>query len=98
MSVFKSRWYGLEGGTDRQGANEVPRVQRIKGIVLVESVSENLPVGVVVHYDSTLGPQKLMMEYGEALFLLSALKSAQLDMGTPFPADPREGGPPTSIQ
>jgi len=33
--------------------------------------------------------QTLQMDYPNALFLLSCLKSMQLDQGTPFPDDPR---------
>lgn len=35
--------------------------------------------------------REVRMDYLQALFLLSCLKSIQLDSGTPFPDDPREG-------
>lgn len=39
------------------------------------------------------GPcQVLQLDYLNALFLLSMLKSAQLDEGSPFPDDPRRFG------
>lgn len=37
------------------------------------------------------GFRQVTMDYPNALFLLSCLKSMQLDCGTPFPDDPRGG-------
>lgn len=47
------------------------------------------PKGVAVQFDSPMGRHSVEFEFLNAMFLLSLLKSIQLDTGTPFPDDPR---------
>ena len=64
---------------------------RILGAALV-SDSKGRPEWVDVQFE-TADPngrfQQVRMDFSNALFLLSCLKSIQLDSGVPFPDDPR---------
>lgn len=66
------------------------RVDRILG-VRVKVGPDGRPAQVDLQYKSTQGPvQQVAMGLGDALFLLSTLKSMQLDFDLPFPDDPRD--------
>jgi hypothetical protein len=64
---------------------------RILGAALVPD-SKGRPEWVDIQYE-TADPngrfQQIRMDFPNALFLLSCLKSIQLDTGVPFPDDPR---------
>lgn len=64
---------------------------RILGAALVTD-SKGRPEWVDVQYE-TADPngrfRQIRMDFPNALFLLSCLKSIQLDSGVPFPNDPR---------
>jgi hypothetical protein len=47
------------------------------------------PSRVRIQYEGPVSPLELSMDFPNAMFLLSLLKSIQLDSGFPFPDDPR---------
>lgn len=47
------------------------------------------PDAVAVQFDSHMGRHAVEFGFLDAMFLLSLLKSIQLDTDTPFPDDPR---------
>jgi hypothetical protein len=68
----------------------VEGADRILGVQLSRD-PQGRPDFVTVQYQSAEGQpfRSVRMDYVNALFLLSCLKSMQLDEGTPFPDDPR---------
>lgn len=65
------------------------RADHILGCQLQFDKSDR-PDTVTIQYQAAgAGVRAVEMDYANALFLLSALKSMQLDVGTPFPDDPR---------
>lgn len=82
----KSRAYGEEF-TDLSSV----RIERADHIVgcKVELDSKGQPDLVAVQYRTVTGDYELRMDFAQALFVLSCLKSIQLDCRVPFPDDPR---------
>jgi hypothetical protein len=68
----------------------VLNADRILGVHIAHDKQER-PDFVTVQYQTAddSGVQAIRMDYLNALFLLSCLKSIQLDEGSPFPDDPR---------
>lgn len=66
----------------------VPDADHILGARVLYDI-HGKPDAVHFQYMSTDGLQELRMNFGNAMFLLSLVKSIQLDTGTPFPDDPR---------
>lgn len=69
----------------------VSNADRILGI-RVSVDAKGRPEAVDLQYQTADGDQpfrEVRMDFVNALFLLSALKSMQLDSGYPFPDDPR---------
>lgn len=58
---------------------------------LLSTDSQGRPTSLDLHYQSAdgPGPRALRLDWPNAMFLLSLLKSMQLDTGTSFPDDPR---------
>ncbi|WP_156439130.1 MULTISPECIES: hypothetical protein [Sphingomonadales] len=81
----KARMYG-EFATGPMVRSEV--ADHILG-ALVELDSQRRPDQVAIQYRTTDGFREVRMDFVQALFLLSTLKSIQLDTGVPFPDDPR---------
>ena len=55
----------------------------------VELDGQRRPDQVAIQFATTSGFREVQMDFVQAMFLLSALKSIQLDTKTPFPDDPR---------
>ena len=68
----------------------VPVADHIHGVRLLFD-KQGRPDAVEVQWHQVDKPmwQVVRMDYLNALFLLSCLKSMQLDQGSPFPDDPR---------
>ena len=68
----------------------VLNADRILGIHIAHD-SQNRPDFVTLQYQTAdgAGIQSVRMDFVNAMFLLSSLKSLQLDEGVPFPDDPR---------
>lgn len=68
----------------------VSNADRILGVHIAHD-KQRRPDFVTVQYQTAdgCGVDSVRMDYLNALFLLSCLKSMQLDEGTPFPDDPR---------
>ena len=70
-------------------AGRLSRADHIRGARVV-SDGKGRPAWVVVQYqEAGSAPVEVEMDFPNALFLLSLLKSLQLDSGVPFPDDPR---------
>lgn len=71
-----------------QAVPELPNVDHIVGS-RVEYGPDGKPEKVRIQYQSARGHHELAMDFLNAMFLLSNLKSIQLDEKYPFPDDPR---------
>lgn len=88
MNSDKLTSYG--SAFDHLKSEALPRADHILGAVLVSDPTDQ-PLGVTIHWDSPDGQKKVALRFPDAMLLLAALKSIQLDTETPFPDDPREG-------
>lgn len=70
------------------GAVATAHVDRMDGF-RVGRVGDQL-AGLELHFQQGGTPKSLTMSLGDAMFLLSCLKSFQLDEDLPFPEDPRD--------
>lgn len=55
----------------------------------VELDNQRRPDQIAIQFQTTDGVRELRMDFVQAMFVLSTLKSIQLDTKTPFPDDPR---------
>lgn len=83
---MSSKAYGDVFATNH--AVEETDVGHISGGLLRYGPSHE-PVAFEIHAGGPSQPQKVRLSFGDAMFLLSMLKSIQLDLGIPFPEDPR---------
>ncbi len=79
--------YG-KGVVGSQPNEQAPRADRILGAWL-QTDDAGKPQSVTIQYESSGKHIDLEVSFLNAMFLLSALKSIQLDTKTPFPDDPR---------
>ena len=87
MGHDNDRIYGNFAITGPSGETEV--ADHILGGQILHD-AQGRPNFVLIQWQSGGGKiGELQVDYLNALFLLSMLKSIQLDQGTPFPDDPR---------
>lgn len=55
----------------------------------IELDAQRRPDQVAIQFAAIAGVGEVQMDFAQAMFLLSTLKSIQLDTGLPFPDDPR---------
>lgn len=83
---------GIIYGEFTIGEPPVPMVDadRILGARVLSDAQRRVEWVDIQFQSAGSGLHQLRLDYPSALFLLSCLKSIQLDVGTPFPDDPRK--------